>query len=185
VILVDTHVVVWLAFDQDQISKKARTAIDDARENADGLAISDITLLELTTLASKGRICLDISLESFLQEVESRFVVLPNQWPCVRPRHGASSELSQGSRGSHYRGYCIGRGAGIQRTCGSVRVSWSGSIRWPWNDMPCGAFTRPRPPTLRVDHWPAKVKSTLAVSPARNVTSRSCVPNVAVHMDSV
>ena len=76
-ILVDTHVVVWLAFDQDQISNKARTAIDDARKNADGLAISDITLLELATLAKKGRIHLDISLESFLQEVECRFVVLP------------------------------------------------------------------------------------------------------------
>ena len=76
-ILVDTHVVVWLAFDQDQISKKARSAIDDARKNADGLAISDITLLELATLVSKGRIRLGISLESFLQEVEARFVVLP------------------------------------------------------------------------------------------------------------
>ena len=76
-ILVDTHVVVWLAFDQDRISRKARTAIDEARKNADGLAISDITLLELATLATKGRIHLDISLESFLQEVESRFVVLP------------------------------------------------------------------------------------------------------------
>jgi PIN domain nuclease of toxin-antitoxin system len=77
VILLDTHVVVWLAFDQKQISKKARNAIDDARKNADGLAISDITLLELATLASKGRIRLDISLESFLQEVEARFIVLP------------------------------------------------------------------------------------------------------------
>jgi PIN domain nuclease of toxin-antitoxin system len=77
VILLDTHVVVWLAFDQEQISKKARNAIDDARKNADGLAISDITLLELATLANKGRIRLDISLESFLQEVEARFIVLP------------------------------------------------------------------------------------------------------------
>lgn len=76
-ILVDTHVVAWLAFEQDRISRKARSAIDEARKNADGLAISDITLLELATLATKGRIHLDISLESFLQEVESRFVVLP------------------------------------------------------------------------------------------------------------
>lgn len=76
-ILVDTHVVVWLAFDQDKISKKAKIAIDKARMNAEGLAISDITLLELATLVSKGRIFLNISLESFLQEVESRFVVLP------------------------------------------------------------------------------------------------------------
>jgi PIN domain nuclease of toxin-antitoxin system len=77
VILVDTHVVFWLAFDQKQISRKARTAIDEARRNANGLAISDITLLELATLAGKGRIRLHISLETFLQEVESRFVVLP------------------------------------------------------------------------------------------------------------
>ncbi len=84
-ILVDTHVVVWLAFDQGQLSKKARAAIDDARKNGDGLAISDITLLELATLASKSRIHLDISLESFLQEVEARFVVLPiSGRACVR-----------------------------------------------------------------------------------------------------
>ena len=76
-ILVDTHVVIWLALDKNQISRKARTAIDYARKNADGLAISDITLLELATLAKKGRIRLNISLESFLREVESRFVVLP------------------------------------------------------------------------------------------------------------
>lgn len=76
-ILVDTHVVVWLAFDQKQISTRARAAIGEARKNADGLAICDITLLELATLASKGRIRLDVGLESFLKEVESRFVVLP------------------------------------------------------------------------------------------------------------
>ena len=84
-ILVDTHVVVWLAFDQDQLSRKARVAIDNARRKGDGLAISDITLLELATLASKGRIRLDISLESFLQEVEARFVILPiSGRACVR-----------------------------------------------------------------------------------------------------
>ena len=76
-ILVDTHVVIWLAFDANQLSRKARAAIDKARKGGDGLAISDITLLESATLASKGRLRLDISLESFLREVEARFVVLP------------------------------------------------------------------------------------------------------------
>ena len=76
-ILVDTHVVVWLAFDQDQLSPKARAAVNHARKQADGLAISDITLLELATLATKRRIRLDITLESFLRDVETRFVVLP------------------------------------------------------------------------------------------------------------
>ena len=84
-ILLDTHAVVWLAFDQAQLSKKARTAIDDARQNGGGLGISDITLLELAMLSSKGLIRLNISLESFLREVETRFVVLPiNGRICVR-----------------------------------------------------------------------------------------------------
>jgi len=41
------------------------------------MAVCDITLLELTTLASKGRIHLGLSLESFLREVEARFVIFP------------------------------------------------------------------------------------------------------------
>ena len=86
-ILVDTHVVVWLAFDQGQLSKSARTAISEARQNGEGLAISDITLLELMTLTSKGRIRLDVSLESFLREIEARFIVLPiSGHACVRAR---------------------------------------------------------------------------------------------------
>jgi PIN domain nuclease of toxin-antitoxin system len=55
VTLVDTHVFVWLAFDQARLSGKARAAINDARPNGQGLAISDITLLELATLSNQGR----------------------------------------------------------------------------------------------------------------------------------
>jgi PIN domain nuclease of toxin-antitoxin system len=50
--------------------------IDNARQG-EGLAISEITLLELAMLVSKGRVPLKISLESFLREIEARFVVLP------------------------------------------------------------------------------------------------------------
>jgi len=77
VILLDTHVVLWLTATPATLSRKVKSAIEDARKNGDGLAISDITLLELATLASEGRIHLGISLESFLREVETRFVVLP------------------------------------------------------------------------------------------------------------
>jgi PIN domain nuclease of toxin-antitoxin system len=77
VIIVDTHVVVWLAFEPGRLSRKARAAIDRARRNGDGLAITDISLLELTSLVSKGRVQLDMSLESFLREVEARFTILP------------------------------------------------------------------------------------------------------------
>ncbi len=84
-ILVDTHVVIWLAFDQARLSKNAKSAINLARQDGEGLAISDITLLELTMLSRKGRIRLDVSLESFLREVEARFIVLPiSGRACVR-----------------------------------------------------------------------------------------------------
>ena len=76
-ILLDTHVVLWLAFDQMRISKRARGSIEEARKSGDGLAISDITLLEIATLERKGRITLRSTLETFLNEVEARFVVLP------------------------------------------------------------------------------------------------------------
>ena len=76
-ILVDTHVVLWLAFDEIRISKKAKASIDQAREGDRGLAISDFTLLELTMAFQKKRFGIDISLESFLYEVEQKFVVLP------------------------------------------------------------------------------------------------------------
>ncbi len=76
-ILVDTHVVLWLAFESERLSNKAKAAIHDARRNGEGLAISDVTLLEMAVLVSKRKVHLEISLESFLQEIESRFVVLP------------------------------------------------------------------------------------------------------------
>src|SRR5713226_688170 len=77
VILVDTHVVVWLTFDPGRISRGARVAIDDGRSDSEGLAISEVTLLEMARLASGGLIRSDLSVESLLQEVESRFVVRP------------------------------------------------------------------------------------------------------------
>jgi PIN domain nuclease of toxin-antitoxin system len=76
-ILVDTHVVLWLALEPDRISKKAAAAIEETRLSGEGLAISDMTLLEIAVIESKQRIRLSASLETFLTEVESRFVVLP------------------------------------------------------------------------------------------------------------
>ena len=76
-ILLDTHVVLWVKSDSARLSAKAKVTIEEARRHAEGLAISDITLLELATLAKKGRIQLSISLESMLQEIEAQFVVLP------------------------------------------------------------------------------------------------------------
>ena len=76
-ILLDTHVVVWLASGDARISRRAQSAIEKARQGVRGLAISDFTLFELSLLFRKKRFDLVTDAESFLSEVEQRFIVLP------------------------------------------------------------------------------------------------------------
>lgn len=76
-ILLDTHVVFWLAFEESRLSPAAVRAIQDARRNFEPVAICGITLLEISVAASKGRLNFTTSAEAFLHEVESLFVVLP------------------------------------------------------------------------------------------------------------
>jgi PIN domain nuclease of toxin-antitoxin system len=76
-ILLDTHVVIWIAQDQQRISSRAHNAITNTREGGQGLFVSSMTLLEVARLASQKRIQLTPNLEAFLREVERRFAVLP------------------------------------------------------------------------------------------------------------
>ena len=76
-ILLDTHVVVWLASGDARLSRPAQAAIDEARRSVRGLAISAFTLFELSMLFRKKRFSLAVSPESFLGEMERRFVILP------------------------------------------------------------------------------------------------------------
>ena len=76
-ILLDTHVVLWMAFEPEKISRKAQRRISEARATNEGLAVSGITLLEIATAATKGKFRMAVTLEEFLQEIEMRFTVLP------------------------------------------------------------------------------------------------------------
>ena len=76
-ILLDTHVVIWLAQDYRRISPRAHAAIEQARQKNGGVAVSDITLFEIALLASRRRVNFKPDLETALSEVERQFVVLP------------------------------------------------------------------------------------------------------------
>jgi PIN domain nuclease of toxin-antitoxin system len=54
-ILLDTHVVIWLAFEPNKLSKRAKEVVRAAHLEG-GLAIAGITLMELAWLAEKGRV---------------------------------------------------------------------------------------------------------------------------------
>lgn len=84
-ILLDTHMAIWLAGDPSQISRAAHAAIEEARTSGTALAICDITMLELAMLAKKGRLRVETGLQSFLDQLESRFRILPiTAAACVR-----------------------------------------------------------------------------------------------------
>lgn len=76
-ILVDTHIVVWLAGDPGQLSKKGHDAILKARKDGTGLGIAAISLWELSMLLTRGRITAKVSLDAFLRDVELNFIVFP------------------------------------------------------------------------------------------------------------
>jgi PIN domain nuclease of toxin-antitoxin system len=76
-ILLDTHVVIWLAQDYSRVSARAKAAIEEARRKSRGLAVCGITLVEIARLVSHGRMQVTPDVETFLSEVERTFVVLP------------------------------------------------------------------------------------------------------------
>ena len=76
-ILLDSHVVIWLARDYERISPTAQSAIQNARKKERGLAVSCITLVEIARLAAHGRIRFTPDTETVLADIEDRFIVLP------------------------------------------------------------------------------------------------------------
>ena len=76
-ILLDTHIVLWLAFEPGKLSRDGQSAVQQERDAGGGLCISSVTLLELAILANKGRYQHTMAIELFLEEVETTFHVLP------------------------------------------------------------------------------------------------------------
>jgi PIN domain nuclease of toxin-antitoxin system len=76
VIVVDTHVVIWLSQEPTQLSAEATRELTEAR-NSGGLAIANITLHEIAWLISTGRISVGSRLASYLDFVEALFQVIP------------------------------------------------------------------------------------------------------------
>jgi PIN domain nuclease of toxin-antitoxin system len=68
VILLDTHVVLWLTVKPERLSKAAARAIKRA-ERSDGVAIASITLWEIAQLIDDGRVKVQGTTERFLESL--------------------------------------------------------------------------------------------------------------------
>jgi len=76
VILLDTHVLIWLANEPGKLSKKAGAAIRSASQQG-GIAISAITLWELAWLATHGRLSFAGTVDAFVEKISSRTAIRP------------------------------------------------------------------------------------------------------------
>jgi PIN domain nuclease of toxin-antitoxin system len=92
-ILLDTHALIWLAFEPAKLSQVARGAIRESPWTG-GLGISAITLWEAAWLVTQRRIDFTGTPEAFLKEISSRTAVFPitkqvallaNQLPATYP----------------------------------------------------------------------------------------------------
>jgi PIN domain nuclease of toxin-antitoxin system len=75
-ILLDTHILVWLLIAPENLSPKAKKAILAGRKSGP-LALSAISLWEIAWLAQNGRIDIDVSVNSFVKRCASYVQVLP------------------------------------------------------------------------------------------------------------
>lgn len=75
-ILLDTHVLIWLANEPAKLSRAATDAIRSANR-AGGLAISAITVWELSWLATHDRLEMRGTADAVVEEITSRTAILP------------------------------------------------------------------------------------------------------------
>ncbi|MGB8782325.1 MAG: type II toxin-antitoxin system VapC family toxin [Terriglobales bacterium] len=75
-ILLDTHVLAWAAEDGNRLSRAAASEIRRARRGG-GLAISAISLWELSWLLSRGRIQSGGTIEATIRRMIEGVAVLP------------------------------------------------------------------------------------------------------------
>jgi PIN domain nuclease of toxin-antitoxin system len=71
VILLDTHILVWLVADEDRLSRRAHSAIRRARAS-DGIAIAEITVWELAFLFARGALRTHGTVENTVQNLVTR-----------------------------------------------------------------------------------------------------------------
>ena len=67
-IVVDTHIIIWDALKPDQLSKKAKKAINTANK-FDGMLFCEISLWEIAMLISKSKLTIDTSYQDFVKLV--------------------------------------------------------------------------------------------------------------------
>ena len=76
-ILLDTHVVVWMMLSPELLSNRARDAIVQARLAGERIASSSVSMYEIARSAHRRKLKLTSATEDFIAAVESRLDWVP------------------------------------------------------------------------------------------------------------
>jgi PIN domain nuclease of toxin-antitoxin system len=71
VIVLDTHTLIWWVNGDDQLSQKARKAIESELTGDGQVIVSAITAWEIAMLVEKGRLALTMNIDDWLETVAS------------------------------------------------------------------------------------------------------------------
>jgi PIN domain nuclease of toxin-antitoxin system len=74
-ILLDTHVLIWLVSAPEKLSVSARESIEKANAADEKLAISAVTLWEIAQQVQRKRVFLRSSIQSFLEDMEETYSI--------------------------------------------------------------------------------------------------------------
>jgi PIN domain nuclease of toxin-antitoxin system len=77
VILLDTHAVIWLFLDADQLSSHARKAIVQARIDGEELACSPVSFYEIANAVRRKRLQLYSPTQDFITAVQAKLRQIP------------------------------------------------------------------------------------------------------------
>ena len=75
-ILLDTHAFVWMMTEPNRLSRSASSAIRRANLSG-GIALSAISFWEFAWLASRNRLRIEGTVETYLEEASLRFAIRP------------------------------------------------------------------------------------------------------------
>jgi PIN domain nuclease of toxin-antitoxin system len=128
-ILLDTHALIWLAFEPTKLSMAAREAIRESARTG-GLGISAITLWEAAWLMTHRRVEFTGTPDAFLEEISSRTAVFPitlqiairaNQLPTTYSRDNADRLIGATAMSEGF--VLITKNRSI-RNCKQIKTIW-------------------------------------------------------------
>jgi PIN domain nuclease of toxin-antitoxin system len=76
-ILLDTHVIIWLLTARGRLSASAQKAILQARIAGEALVYSPVSLYEIAYAARRNRLPLNAPAEKFIAAIEARLEMVP------------------------------------------------------------------------------------------------------------